>query len=153
MVVEMERRRRAIGLSMEAVSELAGTADRSYAKLITPESESGRLARWETLQLVLDVLFCDGFELRLVPSKERRDLAPGTRRKIIDEAVDFDRKTLRERMSEVGVLGGQARSQRLSPERRSEVARMGARARWARVREAQKVSEGRSDTSGQSPGL
>lgn len=138
LMVEIERRRNAIGLPMERVSELAGTADRSYAKMLNPETVSGRRANWETLQLVIDVLYCNGFELRLVPSRERKEVAPGTVRKIMQEAVEFDRQTLRDRLSEIGMRGGLARISKMTPEQRSRSAKKAAKARWKRARAQQR---------------
>jgi hypothetical protein len=134
IVCELERRRRAAGIPMERMSELAGTADRSYAKLLSPESASGRIGNWRTLQMVVDVLFCEGFELRIVPSSEPRIDSPGTRRRIIEEASSWDRKTPRELSIENGRAGGKARLVKMTAEQRREVSMKAARVRWARRR-------------------
>jgi hypothetical protein len=41
---------------MEQMSEQMGTAERSYAKIIKPDTPSGRMAEWSTIKLALDVL-------------------------------------------------------------------------------------------------
>jgi len=63
VVLELERRRLAIGISMDRLSEIAGIADRAWAKLLYPDTAAGRTGNWETLQLVSDVLFADGFDV------------------------------------------------------------------------------------------
>jgi hypothetical protein len=68
--VEQERRKQ--GLSMDLMSEIAGTAERSYAKSLHPDSLSGRLSKWETLQLYCDVLFPNGFEISVHSREEKR---------------------------------------------------------------------------------
>lgn len=65
IMLEIERRRLAVGISMDRMSELMGAAERSYAKMLYPDTPSGRMAQWNTLQSALDVLFCDGYDLRL----------------------------------------------------------------------------------------
>src|SRR6266496_1729811 len=39
LLLEIERRRQALGVSMERLSEMAGLPDRSYSKMLYPESK------------------------------------------------------------------------------------------------------------------
>lgn len=71
IVLELERRRIALGMSMERLSEVAGLADRAYAKMVHPEGRGGRVAQWLTLQRVVDVLFADGFDLAIKGERGR----------------------------------------------------------------------------------
>lgn len=131
VVLELERRRLASGLSMEQLDELAGTAERSYAKALYPDTESGRASRIEKLQLYVDVLFCEGFTLRMMPGGGM-PTAIGTRRKIQAEAAHYDRPTSRRHMSELAKLAAAARRLKISPERRQDMARAAANARWGK---------------------
>src|SRR5687768_3653009 len=71
IILECERRRQHLDISMERLSEIAGIADRAYAKLLHPDSNTGRMAQWSTLQLVCDVLFADGLDVEIRPRKGR----------------------------------------------------------------------------------
>ena len=146
IILEVERRRLAVGISMDRVSELMGAAERSYAKMLYPETSSGRMARWETLQSALDVLFCDGYELRLnahraipitVSIQPSNVLTTeGTKRKIKAEAATWDRRIRRDLMKELSVKATEAR--KLIPAwKRRQIARKAARARWRKVRQQQ----------------
>jgi hypothetical protein len=143
MVLELERRRLAVGISMERMSELMGTAERSYAKLLYPETSSGRMAQWPTMQSAVDVLYCDGLIVRLVPVLGRLSTeavgvrtTEGTRRLIKAEAARWDAKMQRQVLSDFGRRGGVARAASLSAARRKAIARKAAKARWAKVRAA-----------------
>jgi hypothetical protein len=140
IVAELERRRRAVGIPMERMSDLAGTADRSYAKLLAPESASGRIGNWKTLQLVLDVLFPDGVEVRLTPLRPGAEpMNSGTRKAIIEAAVSFDATTLPDHMRNLQMLSCKARLESTPPTRRKAIASKAARARWAKFREAKRA--------------
>lgn len=144
ILLEVERRRLAVGISMDRMSELMGAAERSYAKMLYPETPSGRMAQWGTLQSALDVLFCDGYDLRIdiarlvrttvgIPAPGVRT-TEGTKRKIKAEAATWDRRIRRELMKELSLMAAQAR--KLIPEwKRSQLARQAARARWRKVRQ------------------
>jgi hypothetical protein len=129
IVLEIERRRQACGISMDEMSELMGTAERAYAKMLYPETSSGRVARWETVQKAVDVLFCDGFRLHLERSPGPALTTEGTRRKILASAAFFNRATARQVMAERGRKGGIARAAAMSPEERRESARKAGLAR------------------------
>jgi hypothetical protein len=131
-ILEIERRRLARGIPMEQMSDLMGTAERSYAKLLYPDTASGRQARWETIQLAVSTLFPDGFELRLDAVECEMLCAHGTKQKILAEAAHWNGKTIRETMQRLQVLSRAAYLQRLTEEARAEIARKAAQARWAK---------------------
>lgn len=58
--------------SMENFSEFSGLADRSYQKLLHPDTPSGRQAQWQTLQSIVDVVFPDGFDIEIKPKSGPR---------------------------------------------------------------------------------
>jgi hypothetical protein len=82
----LERERNRKRISMDTVSELAGIAERSYAKAIHPQTASGRYASWEKIERIVAVLFPDGFDLTISPGSTRPEVTPGTK-KLIHNAV------------------------------------------------------------------
>jgi hypothetical protein len=130
IMVEVERRRMQVGISMDRISELAGNAERSYAKALYPDTSSGRCATWPTLQRIFDVLYCEGFELRLAPRSGTALSTEGAQQRIRAEAAHWTAPAMRQRMAELGRLSGVARQSKVPPSRRKEIATRAARARW-----------------------
>lgn len=130
IILELERRRQAAGISMDEMSELMGTAERSYAKMLYCETPSGRIAGWDTMQKAVDVLYCEGFDVRIVRTTGERLTTEGTRRKIRQSTAFYDRKAMRERMSEIGHAGRAQQLQTQTPKQRSKIARNAALRRW-----------------------
>jgi hypothetical protein len=157
IILELERKRLAMGVSMDALSELMGVAERSYAKMVHPDTVSGRLATWDKLQKAIDVLFADGFEVIVRAGATATTTGPGTKRMIRHAAAHYDRRTQRELMRENGLKGAAAYVknvpvnkrkryakaarrvgiQKLTPERRSEIAKAAAHKRWIEQRAKQ----------------
>jgi len=145
ITLELERRRIAVGISQDRMSELMGTAERSYAKMLHPETSSGRMVRWETLQSAVDVLFCDGYELRIkvfrpcvlatASSGPGVLTTEGTKRKIKAEAATWDRRIRREVLADLARLGGHARAAALPEWKREQIARQGGRAKARKRRQ------------------
>ena len=132
IMVELERRRCQLGLTLVDVDNLAGTQDGYTAKLMWPDTKSGKTGRWDTLQLLVDALFPVGFEV-VVRQKPSAVLSEQSIRRMIYLArVPFDRKSQRELMSEYSSLS--RRTSHLSPKRRQEIARKAARKRWEKPR-------------------
>lgn len=131
-VLEVERQRLARGIPMEQMSELAGTAERSYAKLLYPDTVSGRRATWDTLQLYVGTLWPDGFELRIKETTCGMLTALGTKQKILAEAAHWDGKRTSEIMAERGRKGNAARQASLTPQQRSRISRQAAESRWGK---------------------
>jgi hypothetical protein len=152
IVVELERQRHARGYSMDVMSELMGVAERSYAKMVHPDTASGRQASWDKLQKAVDVLFCEGFEVVIRKGGVAVEMGPGTKRLIRHSAAHFDSRTQRELMREIGLKGaangGNMRARKLSRcppaqgdckkgwigERRRAIAKAEIRAPWPRNR-------------------
>ena len=51
---------------MAVLDDKAGLQDGYYAKMLYAETPSGRNARWETVQWVIDALWPDGIGARLI---------------------------------------------------------------------------------------
>jgi hypothetical protein len=140
IMLEIERRRLQLGISMERLSEIAGIADRAYAKTLHCTAPSGRIAQYGTLQTLIDFLFVDGFTLILKPHNgPRLDELCSKHLLKIDRAF-FDRKTRREVMQDYGRKGGTNRFASMTAEekaalwRRAGIASGRARRRRARER-------------------
>lgn len=123
---------------MERMSELMGAAERSYSKLVYAETPSGRVAQWATLQAAIDVLFHDGFALRIDPAPDGALTSAGARRRIRAEQARWNAATTRQHMTELGAKGLAARNARMTPEERSAHARRAAAARWCRLSQEQR---------------
>lgn len=128
VMLDVERRRIELGVTMLEMDELAGTQSGYYGKCQAVDAKSGRQARWETVDLFVQVLFPDGFDLRLAPNENGELSAASYRRKIIHAAAISGRRNVRALMHDLARKGGEARAQRLTPERRQEIARMAGEA-------------------------
>jgi hypothetical protein len=98
IVLELERRRIALGMSMERLSEVAGLADRAYSKMVHPEGRGGRVAQWQTLQRVVDALFPDGVDIA-IKGERGRQLTALLARYHFNVARALTGKHIREHMS------------------------------------------------------
>lgn len=135
IMLEIERRRLALGMPHWQVNDAAGTQDGYFAKMMLPDTPSGRQASWETLQLVIDALFPDGFEVIIRPTKDGALSADDQRRKMRFATAHTNPRTQRELMRELRL---QALA-RMTPQQRAESARKAGKAsgksRRARSRE------------------
>lgn len=138
IMLELERKRLAMGLSQDRLSELMGVAERSYSKMLWPDSPSGRLATWDKLQKAIEVLFADGFEVVVRAGCTLTDTTPGTKRLIRQAAAHYDRRTSRELMIDIGRLVTReirVKGRKKIPARkRRAIAKRAARERWLRRR-------------------
>jgi hypothetical protein len=123
IILECERRRVALGMSMEKFSEFAGLPDRYYAKALRVDEPSGRQASWSTLQIIVDCLFPDGFDVQLKPKVGAQLDALSLMFKTRYEQSLGNGKTRREHMAEIGRKGAAARASKLSVADRVRIAR------------------------------
>jgi len=123
IMLELERRRLGIGLTMDAVSDRIGCADRYWSKAVWADRPSGRSARWETIQEMVDALFPEGVDVIIKPKSGERLGPDDLRRKIKFAAADHDRKTRRDLMRELGKRGAAARKLKLTKSQRKQIAR------------------------------
>jgi transcriptional regulator with XRE-family HTH domain len=132
VMLEIERRRLQLGLSMQEVCDRAGVADYYYSKALHASTPSGRQARWDTLQDIVDGLFPEGFDVVIKPKVGLRLDAEQLRCKIKFAASTTDRKLQRELMSELGKKGGEARREKYKNMTKEERQRIAAKARKTR---------------------
>src|SRR5688572_18418407 len=67
LMLGCEERRVALKLPMEKFSEFAGLSERYYSKALYADQPSGRQASWQTMQIIFDALWPDGFEIIVKP--------------------------------------------------------------------------------------
>ncbi|MBR1249192.1 hypothetical protein JQ609_19970 [Bradyrhizobium sp. AUGA SZCCT0169] len=133
IVLELERRRIALRISMDETSDRAGIADRLYNKMVAADAPSGRQSRWETIQDVVDCLYPEGYDLEIRPRKGLR-LGPGDLRCKIAfaSASGGDTRSQRDLMRALGKLGGEARRDKyknMSSEERQRIAKKARKTR------------------------
>lgn len=134
IMLEIERRRLQTGIPMDDLCRGAGVAERGYAKSLYPETSSGRLSRWSALQLLIDFLFIDGFDLEIRPKRGPQLTAVCSKLKIKAAAANFQRPSLRQRMRELAALAAEAR-RKIPPAKRRDIARRaGIASGQARIR-------------------
>lgn len=139
VMLEIERRRAELGIGMERLSETAGIADRAYAKALYPDTESGRLARWQTIQFIMDALFPDGWDLEIRARNGPMLTAMSMRYRIALANQVKNPKTYRQAMRELSRMAAEARASKIPRERRELIARKAARARWRKAEKERKL--------------
>jgi hypothetical protein len=130
IMLEVERRRVALGFPMEKFSEFAGLPERYYSKALHSDGANGRQAQWGTLQIIIDALFPCGFDVEI----RARPGAPmdydSLKAKLLQLRANVDPKGQRELMAQIGKKGG-----RRSGEMR-KLAAVARKARKARAKHA-----------------
>jgi hypothetical protein len=132
IMLEIERRRTALGISMEEATDRAGLADRYLSKAIWADAPSGRQARWDSLQDIVDALFPEGYDIEIRPKKGLRLSAEDLRCKIAFASAPNDSRGQRALMRELGRQGGKARAEAYKTMPREKRLAIAARARKTR---------------------
>lgn len=138
VVLEIERLRIAAGWPSWQLDDHAGAQDGFWQKALHPDTASGRQARWETLQLYLDALVPDGFDVEIKRKNGASLDATRHPSKIRHIRAQYHKKTQRDIMRELSqkgsAKGGIARAKNQGKRKLSAIGKMGARARWEAVR-------------------
>jgi hypothetical protein len=144
IMLEVERRRLALGLPMEKFSEYAGLCDRFYPKALFSDTPSGRQVQWGTLQVIIDALFPHGFDLEIRAKPGAVISANNLKAKLLQLKATADPKSQRQLMRELGRKGGlvsATRKRRKQPIwKRRAIARKAARARWLKGKKPQDIA-------------
>lgn len=140
IMVEFERQRLARGLSMAQVDDLAGTQDGFYAKMIYPDTPTGRQSRWETVQDVADALFGRGFLISISGLENDRPAALGIDKGASTNALKNRHWRHSKHFEQLGRLGGDARA-KLPDWKLTAIGRKGAKARWKKARAAKRQGD------------
>jgi transcriptional regulator with XRE-family HTH domain len=132
VMLEIERRRLQLNISMQEVCDRSGVADYYYSKALHASTPSGREARWTTLQDIVDALFPAGYDVVIKPKVGMRLDPSQLRCKIKSAIATFNPKSQRERMTELGKLGGVARREKYKTMTKEERQRIAKKARKTR---------------------
>lgn len=144
LMAACEGRRVELGLSMATVNDLAGLQDGFFAKMLYPDTPSGRQVRWETLQLAVEALFGKGFTVHIVADEdENRRILSAPR---IDDTASANARKIRHwrhtrHFQVLGSLGAKSLFSNMTKEQRSAKARRASKARWKRARAAKRSAE------------
>lgn len=74
LAAQLHDRIRKLGLPMWRCDDLSGVQDGYTAKMLHPDTPSGRQASWPTLDLVMQALYPDGFDIIIRPRDGRKAL-------------------------------------------------------------------------------
>jgi hypothetical protein len=139
----LEGRRVELGLSMATVNDMAGLQDGFFAKMLYPDTPSGRQARWETVQLAVEALFGKGFTVHIVADEDENRRI--TSAPVIDVCASANARKIRHwrhsrHFAELGRLGGLSRA-KLGKAKLSAIASKAQKKRWKRIRDAKRSGE------------
>jgi hypothetical protein len=140
----LEGRRVELGLSMATVTDMAGVSDGYYAKMIYPDTPSGRQARWEQVEDVVVALFGRGFTLVIVPDQEQNRVLQSalcSKKDLSANAVNIRHWRHKRHFQTLGSKGGKAFFAGKDKDERSAIMRKRAKKQWRRIREAQRQGE------------
>lgn len=130
LVEQIHARIKRLGLPMWRCDDLSGVQDGYTAKMLHPETPSGRQARWETLQLLIDAVYPDGFSVTIRP---RGRGTPKALQRTSNKQVDQRVKAV---MMMTGRQGGLKSAERrrllMSAADKSRQTEAARKARWAR---------------------
>jgi transcriptional regulator with XRE-family HTH domain len=132
VMLEIERRRLQLNISMQEVCDRSGVADYYYSKALHASTPSGREARWSTLQDIVDALFPEGYDVEIRPKVGMRLSAADLRCKIRFAVAPTDRNRQRELMRTLGREGGKARAAKFKTMSKAERQRIAKKARKTR---------------------
>lgn len=74
LAAQLHDRIRRLGLPMWRCDDLSGVQDGYTAKMLHPDTPSGRQASWPTLDLVMTALFPDGYDIIIKPRDGQKAL-------------------------------------------------------------------------------
>ncbi|MFK8251777.1 hypothetical protein [Ancylobacter terrae] len=72
ITAQIHQRIRRLGITMARCDDLSGLQDGYVAKLLHPDTKTGRQANWATLQLLVDAVFPDGYDIIIRPRDGRK---------------------------------------------------------------------------------
>lgn len=134
IMLAIDRRRQQMGVPMWALDDAAGTQDGYYAKCLHFEDPSGRMARYQTLELILGALYPGGFRIKIEATELPMHAQGSMKTRIRLAQFYWDWRVRGKAIVDWCRKGAEARNEALTPERRSEIARGAAKARWSKPR-------------------
>lgn len=137
----LEGRRTELGLSMSQVNDITGLHEGYYAKMIYPDTPSGRQARWEQVQLAFEGLFNEGFSISITPGDVQNLVLKSmlcSPKNPSANTVQIRHWRHKKHFQKLGSLGGKAFFEGKDKDERSAIMRKRAKKRWRRIRQAQR---------------
>jgi hypothetical protein len=132
IMLEVERRRHAVGFPMEKFSEYAGLPERYYPKALHADTPSGRQAQWGTLQIIIEALFPHGFDVTITPKAGQIMTEDSLKAKLLHLQAAKDPKSQRQLMSLLSTMATpdarRAGRKKIPRWRRRQIARRAGRA-------------------------
>lgn len=128
IMLEIERRRHAVGFPMEKFSEYAGLPERYYSKALYPDTSSGRQAQWSTIEIIVQALFPHGYDVTITPRAGQIMTEDSLKAKLLHLQAQKDPKSQRELMTGLSALAAAGRK-KIPRWKRRRIARQAARAR------------------------
>jgi hypothetical protein len=134
-----------LGLTMNNCDTVSGLDDGYTAKMLHPDTPSGRQAGWQRLQYLLDTVYAGGFILSIKPRADLDKIRAAINRKLAVQGAMLGAPSIAENARLRGVAakvpigdyarfagrkGAAARNANLSARQRSRIAQRAARARW-----------------------
>jgi hypothetical protein len=130
VMLALEARRLELGISMATVDDMAGTQDGYYAKMIYPDTPSGRQASWPTVDLVVEALFGTEFDLRLIGADGPMPATASIDKGQSHKYLEYRHWRHAKHFTDLAKLGAAKRNANLTPYQRTTLARRAAKARW-----------------------
>ena len=141
LMVAVEARRLELGLSMDRVNDLAGLQDGYFAKMIYPDTPSGRQAQWATVDLAMEALFGKGYDVFVVSNSESKRSAVSLDKGASTNALKNRHWRHSRHFSDLGARGGAATAKASSSKKRSMRARKASKAFWSTQTPAQRAEK------------
>lgn len=126
----LNSRKEHLGWPYHQCDDRSGLNDGHSAKLLHPNTPSGRQGRWETMQLLVDAMFPKGVRIVLIAEGEDMPSALSIPETSPANPAAMRHWRLSRHFRELGRKGGKAYGERTSPAKRKRQARRAAKARW-----------------------
>jgi hypothetical protein len=141
LTAEFERRRGDLCIPMggqslsgrKSVEDLSGIESGYYAKILAPDTPSGRRAGWEVIDEIVQALWGKDFRLRIDPSENMLS-ALSTGQAVNERYRNIRHWRHRKFFADIGRLGGKAYFANTTSKKRRAIARKAAKARWRKHR-------------------
>ena len=129
-MVEIERRRLELGWPAWQLDDRSGVQDGYSQKMLWADAPSGRRASWDMVQLLVDALFPNGFDVEIRP-RPGSFFDPLRQKAKIGHSAAFYKggRTLREYMKSLRAKSSTTGLRSVSKRRRTAISRKGGKAR------------------------
>jgi hypothetical protein len=130
LMLAIEARRLELGIAMATVDDMAGLQDGYYAKMIYPDTPSGRCAQWATVDLVIQALFGTDYAVRFDGGYGDMPATASIDKGASHKYLEYRHWRHSRHFQNLAKLGAAKRNENLTPYQRVVLARKAAKARW-----------------------